>query len=370
MASLFDGTALIAKLPRYATWTEKLRLAGPPGARFRNIIDSWVTNDPPATRSKIRTDLLDDRNGLGTFHDLLLRQILRCTVGDPEREPGGLPVANRKPDYGIRIGRQRRLIVFESTTVGERVDEQTRRRWAIMSRLDRIPGTWHLLPEWSWSHGLEDISPKRVEQAVRNALAGLEPGAKHRLELKLDQAVLRATVLPAPRHRESIVSMDSSRRSVTSPGVASIYDDIKDKTAKYRGLKGAGIPFVLTIGSDDPLIDWESAFIAMYGNEQVTFAMHDGELVPVDHGRLAPGGRITPRPGIGPIDTTLSALWVVRWLFQGAEMVAEVVHLPNPWAANPVRFPGRDIARVTWRRLPDGRIAFYNPRRLRRLQVS
>jgi hypothetical protein len=36
-------------------------------------------------------------------------------------------------------------------------------------------------------------------------------------------------------------------------------------------------------------------------------------------------------------------------------MYAEVVHLPNPWAANPIRIVGPDVARAPWRRLPDGR---------------
>jgi hypothetical protein len=86
-----------------------------------------------------------------------------------------------------------------------------------MRRLDRISGPWHLIPEWSWSKDLEAVAPTMVEAAVREAVARLEHG-KHHLDLRFGNAVLRATLLPASKYRDSIVSIDTSMPAVFSPG--------------------------------------------------------------------------------------------------------------------------------------------------------
>jgi hypothetical protein len=209
-----------------------------------------------------------------------------------------------------------------------------------------------------------------LERAVRRQLEALDHGRKHRIELAFGNAVLRATVIPASTYRESIVSMDLSGGVRYSPGVADVRNDIKAKTAKYRGLKRARIPFILAIGAETPLIDWESVFVALYGDEQVTITLHDGDVVAIDGGSLDHSGHVTPKPGRRAVDTTLSAVWSVRWALRDSEMYAEVVHLPNPWAANPIRIPGRDITRVSWRRDRVGRVAIRKPRRLRWIKVS
>jgi hypothetical protein len=369
-AFLFDGIDLIPRLPRYPTSADKFRLDSPPAARFRDIVDRWVAGDSEAVRKKTLTDLLEPKNSLGTFHELLLREVLRRKFGEPEREPQGLPLGKKNPDFGIKLGRSGRLVIFESATVGEKVDDRTRSRRAIMTQLDRVSGPWHLIPEWTWSIDLENVPPSVVEKTIRRVVAGLAFGQKHHIEERLGNALLKATVLPASRHRESIVSMDFSGGMSFSPGVESIRDDIKKKTAKYRGLKPAKIPFILAIGGGSSLIDWESVFVALYGDEQVTITVHGDEVVKIAEGNLNLSGRITPKPGMPPVDTTLSAAWMVRWRWQENEMYAEVVHLPNPWAANPVRILGRDVARTTWRRLPDGRVTFLKPRHLPMIKVS
>jgi hypothetical protein len=367
--SIFDGLQLLPKLPRYATPDEKLRLDNPSAARFREIIDGWLSGDSASARAKTRTDLLDRRNSAGTFHELLLREVLGRKFGPVEREPQGLPVGAHNPDFAVRVGRRGRVVVFESASIAERVDDRTRPRREMMRRLDRISGSWHLCPEWSWSRDLETVAPRVVEAAVRHEVAGLPPG-KHQLDLHFGAAVFRATLLPASKHRDSIVSMDSSMGLAGNPGVASIQDDIKAKTARYRGLKKAGIPFILSIGTDQPLIDWESMFSALYGDEQVTFTFQGDEVIASDEGRLSFSGKITPSPTSEPRHRTMSAAWLVRWLMQNGEVYAEVVHFPNPWASNPVRIVGVDISRVTFRRLTAGRVVFLKPRRLRWLRVS
>lgn len=371
MASIFNGVPLVSKLPRYATFADRFRLDNPVAARFREITDAWVVSDSASRRSKLVTDLLDSRTAVGTFHELVVRQVLRRLYGDPLTDPPGLPVGDRTPDFSLRFGRRGRLVVFEATTVQLPIDQTTVRRRAIMSQLDRISGPWHLIPEWSWCRGLEDVPPRTVERAVRKAVSELSPDRKHSLQLRFGPAQFRATLLPASNHRQSIVSMDSSARAVFAPGVEAIKSDVRKKCARYRGLKAAGIPFVLAIGTGDPLVDWESAFDALYGVEQVTLQVDaDGAVQAVEQGRLGPGGRITPRTDGIAVDTTLSAAWFVSWRFDGQDIYARVVHLPNPWAANPVRFGGQALDRISWRRQANGGVGIAKPRTRREIPLS
>jgi hypothetical protein len=367
--SIFDGAQLLPTLPRYATFDELLRFDSPPARRFRQIVEAWVAEDPPAARAKAGTDLVHRRTSLGTFHELLLREVLRREVGPVEREPKGLPVGQRNPDFGVRVARRKGLVVFESSTIAEKVDKRTERRRRIMRRLDRISGSWHLIPEWSWSHGLDEVRPSTVEAGVRRAMRGLTR-LKHRLDIRFGEAVLRATLVPASRHRESIVSADFTSGVSYSPGVESIKDDVKTKTERYRGLRQAGIPFIVAIGSDWPLIDWETMFTALYGDERITLRFEGDEIVATEDGQLNYSGKITPNRRGEARHRTLSAAWLIRWRFRDDDLFAEVVHFPNPWATNPVRVPGRNIARVTFRRLSDLQVKFFAPRKLRLLKVS
>lgn len=116
-----------------------------------------------------------------------------------------------------------------------------------MHRLDRISGPWHLMLEWSWSRGLETVAPTVVAAAVRKEIEGLAPGKHQNIPFGGD-AVLRATLVSASKHRDSIVSVDIPIVA-TSPGVASMQEDIKAKTHRYRGLQAAGIPFIVAIGT-------------------------------------------------------------------------------------------------------------------------
>src|SRR5690348_2462766 len=108
--SIFDGVQLIPTMPRYATHDELLRLDIPPAARLRQIVDAWVAHDPPAARAKTGTDLIRRRTSLGTFHELLLREVLKREVGTVEREPKGLPVGRKTPDFGVHVPRRKGLV--------------------------------------------------------------------------------------------------------------------------------------------------------------------------------------------------------------------------------------------------------------------
>jgi hypothetical protein len=126
--SIFDGLQRLPSLSRYARLDQQLRLDSPLAARIRSIIDSWVAGDSDAERSKTGTDLLSPPNSLGTFHELLLRAVLRRKFGPVERHPGGLPIGQKTPDFGVRLGRRSRLAVFESSSIAENVDDRIYRR--------------------------------------------------------------------------------------------------------------------------------------------------------------------------------------------------------------------------------------------------
>ena len=155
--SIFQGVQLPQRLPRYATLRDHLVLDYPAAARLRRIVDAWVRADPPAIRSKIRTDLLGESSCPGTFSELVLREVLRQKFGAVQQEPKGLPVGGKTPDFAVRVGRLSKEVVFESTTIVEKVNPLVHRRRDIMRRLDRISGPWHLIPHWVPSTGLESV---------------------------------------------------------------------------------------------------------------------------------------------------------------------------------------------------------------------
>src|SRR5258708_10620923 len=134
--SIFDGIQLLAKLSRYATDDEKLRLDSPPAARFREIIDKWVEADSAEARQKTRTDLLKPSTSLRTFHELLLREILRRKFGAGDREPEDLPDGFAKQDFRVHNGLRRSPIEFDSASLAYIVHKRTRNRRAIMRMLD------------------------------------------------------------------------------------------------------------------------------------------------------------------------------------------------------------------------------------------
>lgn len=365
--SIFQGVQLAERLPRYATLRDHLLLDYPAAARLRRIVDAWVRADSPALRAKIRTDLLGEGSCPGTFSELVLREVLRRKFGTVQQEPKGLPVGGKTPDFAVRVGRLSKQVVFESTTIVEKVNPLIHRRRDIMRRLDRISGPWHLIPHWVPSSGLESVRPSLIEAAVRKAIAGLPP-AEHELEIPIGTAFFRAVLVPASRNLESIVAIDASAPVVTNPGVASIKKDIETKVGRYHRLKDAGIPFILAVGSSVQGVDFEALWRAMYGNDRVTIKLDSrGHVSEAEPAGLDLSGAVTPNRDGQPRYSTLSAAWLVRWIFDSSEMFADVVHFPNPWAENRIAIPGRDIARVRFHRINHHQVKLIAPKR-RRLQ--
>jgi hypothetical protein len=238
-----------------------------------------------------------------------------------------------------------------------------------MRRLDRISGPWHLIPHWVPSTALESVPPSLVEDKVRKAIAGLPP-AEHQLKIPIGKAVFRATLVPASSTLQSIVSIDASAPVLTNPGVASIRKDIETKTNRYHGLKDAGIPFILAVGSDVKSVDFEAMWRAMYGNDRVTIKSDNQGGFIAEPAGLDLSGAVTPNSDGQPRYSTLSAAWLVRWIFRNNDVYADVVHFPNPWAENRIAIPGRDIARVRFRWINEHQVRLIAPQRRHLLKVS
>jgi hypothetical protein len=368
--STFQGVQLLERLPRYATLRDYLLLDHPAAARLRQIVDAWGRADPPAVRAKTRTDLLGETSCEGTFSELVLRQVLKRKFSAVVHEPRDLPVGNKTPDFAVRIGPAGRRVVFDSTTILEKVEPLIHRRRDIMRRLDRIPGPWHLIPHWVPSTGMESVPPSVIQAKVRAAIAGL-PAAEHCLRIPIGEAVFRADLIPTSQSLPSIVSIDASAPVVFSPGVESVKNDIETKTRRYHGLKSAGIPFILAVGSGVQGVNFETLWTAMYGNERVTIKLDSqGRASGAEPAGLDLSGAVTPNRDGLPRYSTLSAAWLVRWIFDTKEMSADVVHFPNPWAENPIRIPGRDIARVRFSWINEHQVRLMAPRHRRLLKVS
>lgn len=203
--------------------------------------------------------------------------------------------------------------------------------------------------DWHSSQGLENIPAKQVEAVVRRELTQFSRG-EHDIDRHIGDAILRASVFPASTYIDSIVTADFSRPVTISPGVKAIREELKKKAERYHRLKDAGIPFIVAIGSDGHLIDWHTVFTALYGDETVRITLRDDQIVGVEHSRLNYEGKITPGRQTPPVLTTVSAVWHIAWAMVENELIAQVVHFPNPWAANRVRIDGQDIIRVVFRR--------------------
>jgi hypothetical protein len=364
-ASIFEGVPLIERVPRYPKYTQLLLANGPGSTRLREIIDSWLSTDPPAYRSEMQRRLVNDRNGLGAFYELLVRQALRQLLGEPQREPEGLPCEGN-PDYGVKVSGRR--VVVEVTTLEEIVTEEQRKRREITAALDGISGPWHLMLHWTQCTDLDDVPPKRVVDILRKHIASLAPG-KHEVDLRVDDAKLRATVLPASKVRSSIVSMDASMGVKYSPGDKQIREDVREKTKRYRGLKAAGIPLIVAIGTDLGYVDAETIYSALFGDETLVVTMENDEIKSLTPGPLNYAGLLTPARAGDLRHTTLTATWLVRWRLRGMDLMGRIVHIPNPWAANPLDWQDDRVATLGHERTGTN-VQFFPPSTLPEIQLA
>ena len=109
----------------------------------------------------------------------------------------------------------------------------------------------------------------------------------------------------------------------------------------------------------------------MYGNDRITIKLDSrGRVSGAEPAGLDLSGAVTPNRDGQPRYSTLSAAWLVRWIFDSREMFADVVHFPNPWAENRIAIPGQDIARVRFHRINQHQVKLIAPKRRRLLKLS
>jgi hypothetical protein len=173
----------------------------------------------------------------------------------------------------------------------------------------------------------------------------------------------------ASKVRSSIVSMDMSMGVKYNPGGEQIRDDVKEKTRRYRGLKTAGIPLIVAIGSDLGFVDAETIFSALFGDETLVLAMENDELKDVTPGPLNYAGMLTPARAGNVRYTTLTAAWLVRWRLKGMDLMAQIVHIPNPWAANPLDWKDDRVATLGHERTGEN-VRFFPPSTLPEIQLA
>jgi hypothetical protein len=134
----------------------------------------------------------------------------------------------------------------------------------------------------------------------------------------------------------SIIGVDATRSVRVNPGEQAIKDRINKKAKRYRGLKAAGIPFVVAVCTDDPFIDSESFFSALFGRQQISFTVDGQSASPAAKpAGLDPTGLLTPT-STGAVATTVSEAWFVTRVGISGRLALAITRAANPWAANPI----------------------------------
>jgi hypothetical protein len=222
--------------------------------------------------------------------------------------------------------------VFEVATVEPAPRQVEHRREEILERLRTIEGPWWISILWNESRGIETMKLKDLERAVRQVLLDLTATQGQRLEIPIREARLVLLVWPAKRAEKSILG-SGQWRVRTSPGVAQIRSVIDGKVQKYHDLKEAGLPFIPVICTADHLINRESFFDAVFGDESVTLSFSDDEVVRVGEPGLNDAGAFTPMANGRLVNTTASAAWYVE-LVSIDPVSVRVLQATNPWARN------------------------------------
>lgn len=354
--SIFQDVELL-QAGQVRGWLGRLLRDTPAASHWRTTIDRWLQDDLKPVRSEYRQRLLSENNGHAAYNELLLFEVLRRLFGEAVREPAGLPVPG-KPDLAAPIAGQ--TVVIEVATLAEQLPEGAHRRQEIIDRMKAVKAPWVLMPDWRSSPGVFEARLATIEAKVRDYLHSA-PRERHRVELDLGEGRrLRFTAIPGHRQDGPVGVLDF--KTIGNPGVDQVQREVKDKSGKYSGLKEAQIPFVVAFFSQSHLVDEESLFDALYGQQTINvWVDEEHELQKVEAGGLAPGGKLMPK-GAGPaFHTTVSAVWFVQelpWL-DGKPLV-RLVELPNPWARNPIEWEDQRVSKVRFEKT-EVAVEFYPP---------
>jgi hypothetical protein len=237
-----------------------------------------------------------------------------------------------------------RQVVFEVRTLDEDMPESEKRGQALYRRLAAVQAPWAISINWEECENLHSARVGQVTKQVENRLTQLQRGTgPHRLEISHHGGRLVFTAFPMAKVRSII---QSKARIEWSPGVDSIRSAVKKKGSKYAGLREAGIPYVVVICSEHPLLDADSLCTALFGDQVVKVLLPPGQQPVVADVTLNGAGCLTPVGTGQPPYTRVSAVWLLNCSFTGNEWSVWVTNSPNPWAVNPFAWTDSRIATI------------------------
>ena len=343
-ASIFKDAPLVASVHPFAsTFQEHLLLDTPRAAKARATINRWVAGINEPARREIRQRLLAPKNAESSryaFYELLAGQAIKKLVGNVVREPAGLP-SRGNPDFAAMVrGSQ---VVFEVRTLEEEMPEAKRKGRAVLHELARIRARWVVVIDWAACVGLQGIRLAAMRQAVT---AHLEASTQnHHFDIEIGNARL---VGDAYRTNGEMSIIQTRIESSWSPGVEHIRRAVEEKARAYRELKDAGIPFVVVLCTDDPLIDAESLCTALFGDSMVRVELVDGLPLHIQEGLVNFSGCLTPNTKGTVRNTIVSAVWLLHSHLSQNGWTVQLAAAHNPWAANPFALTDQRVAEISY----------------------
>jgi len=344
MPSIFEDATLVASVHPFAsTFQEHLLLDAPRAAKARTRINRWVASFDVRARREIRQRLLAPNNGESSryaFYELLAGQAIKKLMGNVFREPTELP-SRGNPDFAATAGEQE--IVFEVRTLEEEMPAAERKGRAVLHELAAIRAHWVIVVDWAACAGLQGIRLAAMRRAVKSHLETATQS--HHFDIEIGNSRLVGDAYPT----NSEMSIIQTRiASSWSPGVEHIRRAVEEKARAYRELKDAGIPFVVVLCTDDPLIEAESLCTALFGDEMVRVELMDGHPVHIQDGLANFSGCLTPNSKGTVRNTIVSAVWLLHGHLSQSGWTVQLTAAPNPWAANPFAWADERVAMITF----------------------
>jgi hypothetical protein len=342
MPSIFEDTTLVTSVHPFAsTFQEQLLLDVPRAAKARTCINRWVAGWSDKDRHEFRQRLLAPKNAENSryaFYELLAGQAIKKLMGNVVREPTGLP-SRGNPDFGAMVsGRQ---IVFEVRSLEEEMPEAERKGRAVLHELAGIKANWVVMVDWANCVDLDKIRLAAMRSALK---ADLEASAhSHHFDIAIGASLLVGDAYPTNNE----MSIIQARVALGwSPGVQHIRKAVEEKARAYRALKDAGIPFVIVICTDNPLLDVESLCTALFGDPMLRVGFMEGHPLQT-LGGVNYSGCLTPNTQGVVRNTIVSAVWLLRSHLSQRGWMLQIGTVHNPWAANPFAWTDERVAKIT-----------------------
>jgi hypothetical protein len=331
------------------------------------LVDRWVHELGAPARTEFTARLRDYSSEAprSAFYELAVGRVL-LGLGKTQYEPDTLPCAG-KPDWLVAMGP--RKVVVEVATLEEAATLDEKRRKDILCKVAELTGPWWVFIDWRNSPGIESIRPRAAKDAVARGLAAIGGPLPQDLSVAAGSCRIALRVFAKHTREGTVIGADATRSVRINPGEDAIKDRVTKKAKRYRGLKKAGIPLVVAVCTDDPLVDTGNFFNALFGRPQITFSLS----TPLSPPSLAPGGLdafglLTPGPG-GVIATTVSEVWFVKRSGIRGRLALTITRAPNPWAENPLDWRPSRMATIHHKHLKNV-TRFRIPRRIYRIPLD